>query len=305
MAHLQASHLFSVQDRVVVITGGGSGLGRTMARALTTNGASKVFVLGRREDALHETVSQSESSGVVVPVPCDVTSKESLEAAYQTIAAQTSHVDLLVANSGTMGAQMRPPGPKADGSNPTLSEVRETLFSIPMEDFSSVLNVNVVGAYYTVLAFLPLLEAANKRRPAPETGVLTPPSAQVVITSSIAGFIRLVPFSYAYNLSKAATTHLVKMLSTTLGPYLIRVNGITPGLYHSEMADPLYAIGGVQGLGISEGSFAKEFIPATRGGGEQDIAGLIVWMASASGGYLNGSIMVTDGGRLGVVPSVY
>ncbi|KAJ5620141.1 hypothetical protein N7510_004125 [Penicillium lagena] len=281
MAHLQASHLFSVQDRVVVITGGGSGLGRTMARALTTNGASKVFVLGRREDALNETVSQSERSSVVIPVPCDVTSKESLEAAYQTIAAQTSHVDLLVANSGTMGTQMRPPGPKADGSMPTLSEVRETLFSIPMEDFSSVLNVNVVGTYYTVLAFLPLLEAANKRRPAPETDVLAPPSAQVIITSSIAGFLRLVPFSYAYNLSKAATTHLVKMLSTTLAPYLIR------------------------GLGVSDGSFAKEMIPATRGGAEQDIAGLIVWMASASGGYLNGSIMVTDGGRLGVVPSVY
>ncbi|KAJ5690188.1 Short-chain dehydrogenase/reductase SAT3 [Penicillium macrosclerotiorum] len=304
MSHLQASNLFSVQDRVVVITGGGSGLGRTMARALAINGASKIFVLGRREDALQETAAQAPDASVI-PIKCDITSKDSLEAAYQAVAAQTSHVDVLFANSGVLGPKMRSPLPKADGSLPSLTEVRNELFNVPMEDFTSVLNVNVTGSYYTVLAFLPLLEAANKRRPAPEVGVLTPPTAQVVITSSIAGYIRKVPFSYAYNASKAATTHLVKMLSTGLSSYDIRVNGITPGLYHSEMASNITTDGGVQGDGISEGSFPREMIPLTRGGSEEDIAGLILWMASASGGYLNGSIMVTDGGRVSILPNTY
>ncbi|KAJ5101832.1 Short-chain dehydrogenase/reductase SDR [Penicillium alfredii] len=304
MANLQASRLFSVQDRVVVITGGGSGLGRIMARALDANNVSKVFVLGRREDALRETGAQAPNSSVI-PVQCDITSKESLEAAYKTVASQTSHVDLLIANSGIMGPLMRHPPPAADGTLPSLSAVRDELFSVPMEEFSNVLNVNVTGSYYTVLAFLPLLEAANKRRNAPQAGVLSEPTAQVIITSSIAGFIRKVPFSYAYNASKSATTHLVKMLATNFAAYDIRFNGISPGLYYSDMADHIFSGAGIKDAGISDGSFPRDMIPATRGGSEEDLAGLILWLASASGGYVNGNILVTDGGRLSVVPAVY
>ncbi|KAJ5973471.1 Short-chain dehydrogenase/reductase SAT3 [Penicillium waksmanii] len=303
MSNLLASNLFSVQDRVVVITGGGSGLGRTMARALAVNGAAKVFVLGRRVNALEETATQS-TPGVVIPVQCDVTSKESLEAAYKTVAEQTTHVDILFANGGVLGPLMRP-SQKPDGTPPSLSELREELFSKPMEAFTDVLNVNVTGSYYTVLAFLPLLEASNKRRPAPQAGVLSPPTAQVVITSSIAGFIRKVPFSFAYNASKSATTHLVKMLATTLADYDIRVNGIAPGLYQSDMANHIFEDKGIEGSGVNEGSFPREMIPIRRSGSEEDFAGLIVWMASASGGYLNGAIMLTDGGRVSVVPNTY
>lgn len=274
-----------------------------MARALAANGAAKIFVLGRRVNALQETAAQS-TPGLVIPVQCDVTSKESLEAAYQAVAAQTTYVDILFANGGIMGPLMRPPQ-KADGSLPSLSELREELFNIPMETFTDVLNVNVTGSYYTVLAFLPLLEAANNRRPAPQAGVLTAPTAQVVITSSIAGFIRKVPFSYAYNASKSATTHLVKMLSTGLSDYDIRVNGIAPGLYHSDMANHIFEDKGIEGSGVSEGSFPREIIPIRRSGSEEDFAGLVIWMASNSGGYLNGSMMLTDGGRVGVVPNTY
>ncbi|KAJ5945760.1 hypothetical protein N7454_002599 [Penicillium verhagenii] len=302
MSHLQSSELFSVKGRIAVITGGGSGLGRIIARALAVNGASKVFILGRREDSLHETVARSPG-GIVIPVQCDVTSKDSLDAAYANIAAQTTHVDILFANSGIMGPIMRSPQPKADGSLPSLTEVRNELYNIPMGEFTNVMDVNVTGAYYTVLAFLPLLDAANKRRAAPQAGVLAAPTAQVVITGSIAGFNRKPPFSFAYNASKAAVHHLIKMLSTSFTSYDIRVNGISPGLYYSEMAE--HAFGGVEGGGISDGSFPRKTIPLSRGGSEQDLAGLVVWMASASGGYLNGNIIVTDGGRLAAVPATY
>ncbi|KAF3384251.1 Rhamnolipids biosynthesis 3-oxoacyl-[acyl-carrier-protein] reductase [Penicillium rolfsii] len=304
MSNLQASNLFSVQGRVVVITGGGSGLGRIVARALAINGVSKIFVLGRREDALRETAAQAPD-GVIIPVKCDISSKESLVSAYETVAAQTTHVDILFANSGILGPLMRSPPPKADGTPPSLSELRDELFNIPMEEFTNVLNVNVTGSYYTVLAFLPLLEAANKKRPAPQVGVLTAPTAQVIITSSIAGFNRKVPFSYAYNTSKAAATHLVKMLSTNLAAYDIRVNGLAPGLYDSEMANEVFVQMGAQGGGISEGSFSRDMIPLTRAGSEEDFAGLVIWLASNSGGYVNGTMLLTDGGRISVVPNTY
>ncbi|PLB44381.1 short chain dehydrogenase/reductase family [Aspergillus steynii IBT 23096] len=303
MSHLHASNLFSVQGQVAVITGGGSGLGRTMAHTLSANGASKIFIIGRRLESLQETAAQAETKDTIIPVQADITSKESLEAAYQTIAAQTSHVDLLIANSGIVGALARPPPSKPDGTRPSLSEIRDALWSIPPEDFTKTFDVNVTGSYYTVLAFLPLLEAANKRRAAPQKNVLSSPTAQVIITSSIAGFNRLVPFSIAYNTSKAAVNHLVKVLATLLTPYDVRVNGIAPGLYLSEMSAPNFKGDGDKG--ISDGSFGRDIIPLSRAGGEEDIGGLVLYMAGAAGGYLNGNITVTDGGRLSAIPATY
>jgi NAD(P)-dependent dehydrogenase (short-subunit alcohol dehydrogenase family) len=127
----------------------------------------------------------------------------------------------------------------------------------------------------------------------------------VIVTSSIAGFIRLALPSFSYNLSKAAVTHMVKMLATILIQYDIRVNGITPGLYHTDMSLPFYESHGVHGNGIMDGSFPRDIIPITRGGSEEDMAGVILWMAGAAGGYLNGSIVISDGGSLSVMPSTY
>ncbi|KAA8652591.1 hypothetical protein EYZ11_002389 [Aspergillus tanneri] len=303
MSHLQASQLFNVQGLVVVLTGGGSGLGRIMAHTLDANGASKIFILGRREEALRETASQA-ANGSIIPIKADVSSKESLQAAYDAVAAQTDHVDLLIANSGIVGPKARSPAAKLESpsSSSTLSDLRDHLWSIPMQDFTKTFDVNVTGSYYTVIAFLPLLEAANKRRPPPQKNKLSPPTAQVIITSSIAGYNRVVPFSIAYNLSKAAVNHLVKVLSTMFLPYHVRVNGIAPGLFLSEMSAGLFSD---DDKGISDGSFPSSILPLTHAGGEEDIGGLILYLAGGAGGYLNGNITVVDGGRLGLTPSTY
>lgn len=272
-----------------------------MARALAVNGASKVFILGRREEALQKTASQVPG-GTIIPVKCDVTSKESLDAAYKTISEQTDYVEVLFANSGIIGPDMTIPAPGPEGA-PSLKEMRDKLYSVPMGEFNNVMDVNVTGAYYTILAFLPLLEAANKRRPAPQLGVLTPPSAQVIITSSIAAFNRRPAFSVAYNTSKAAVDFFTKAFSTMMLPYNIRVNGIAPGLYNSEMSARNFE--DKQGTGISEGEFPTSMIPLGRAGSEQDFAGVIIWLTSASSGFLNGNIVLTDGGRIAQVPSTY
>ncbi|KAH9203731.1 hypothetical protein DL95DRAFT_138559 [Leptodontidium sp. 2 PMI_412] len=274
-----------------------------MARALDVNGASKVFIIGRREQHLKETAA-SAISGSIIPVTGDVTSKESLQAAYDTIVSQIDHIDLLVANSGIIGPSANPKS-KPDGSKPTLSELRDHFWSIPMEEFTNVSHVNVTGAFYTVLTFLPLLEAMNKKRPAPVPDIVSPPKPQIIITSSIAGFLRIAHCNVSYHLSKAAVTHMIKMLATILVQYDIRVNGLAPGLYHSDMALPFYESYGVHGNGITDGSFSRDLIPITRGGSEEDMAGVILWMAGAAGGYLNGNIVVSDGGSLSIMPSTY
>jgi NAD(P)-dependent dehydrogenase (short-subunit alcohol dehydrogenase family) len=281
------------------------GLGRTMALALNANNASKIFILGRREANLKETASLAINKGSIIPVVCDVTSKDSLQQAYDFIASQTEYIDLLVANSGVIG----PRGTTPDKKQPTLAELRESLWQMPMEEFTQVQHVNITGTFYTAVAFLPLLDAANKKKRGPEktnnATLSSPPRPQIIVTSSIAGFLRVAPTAFAYNFSKAGVNSLIKSLSTTLAGYHIRVNGIAPGIYHSEMSEGLFKARGIPDQGVTDGSVPKEIIPLTRAGTEQDIAGVILWMAGTAGGYLNGNIVVTDGGRLGSMPATY
>lgn len=155
------------------------------------------------------------------------------------------------------------------------------------------------------MAFLDLLDAGNKKRNVPQ-------DSQILVTSSIAGFSRQLASGYAYSSSKAAVTHLVKMLSTSFSQngFHIRVNSISPGLYPSEMTQNT-----VSGLGNWEGgphgafadakTMAKENSPAERTGSEEDIAGTILFMASRAGAYLNGECLVSDGGRLSQLPAAY
>jgi NAD(P)-dependent dehydrogenase (short-subunit alcohol dehydrogenase family) len=274
-----------------------------MAHALDANGAAKVFIIGRREQKLQETAALGVN-GSIIPIVGDIASKESLQAAYDQIAAQTEYIDLLVANSGTVGPRgMVVSNP--DGSQVTVQELREHLWTTPMEEFSQVSHVNVTGTFYTIVGFLPLLDAANQRRSPPVPGVLSPPRPQVIVVSSVAGFLRVGMTGYAYHISKAGVNLLIKMVSTMLTRHHIRVNGIAPGPYYSELSASIYEGRGVIGQGVSDGSFPPEKFPLTRSGGEEDISGLIIWMAGAAGGYLNGSIVVTDGGRIGTVPSTY
>jgi NAD(P)-dependent dehydrogenase (short-subunit alcohol dehydrogenase family) len=273
-----------------------------MALALDANQASKVFIIGRRESALLETASRA-LNGSIVPVVGDVSSKESLQGALDTISAQTEYIDLLVANAGILGPTNIVPF--STPTPPSLSEYREALWQIPMEEMTNTFHVNVTGAYYTAVAFLGLLDAANKRRPAPVSGELSPPRPQIIFTSSIGGFMRKISTGYAYQTSKAAVTTLTKVLSTTLLGYDVRVNGIAPGIYPSDMTESAFQASGTTGLGVTEGDFPRELIPLTRAGAEEDIGGLLVFMAGASGGYLNGSIIVTDGGRIANLPASY
>jgi NAD(P)-dependent dehydrogenase (short-subunit alcohol dehydrogenase family) len=110
----------------------------------------------------------------------------------------------------------------------------------------------------------------------------------------------------SYGPSKAAVLHLSKQLSTLLIPYDVRVNAIAPGLYLSEMTGSMYERQGKTAANHNvEGTWSKDVIPATRGGDELDMGGTVLWLCGRAGAYVNGCVVVTDGGRLGVVPNSY
>ncbi|KAK7991885.1 hypothetical protein PG996_013102 [Apiospora saccharicola] len=279
-----AGDIFSVNGMVAVVTGGGTGIGLMMSKALVENGAAKVYILGRRTEVLEEAAKTLGKPSVVVPLTCDVTSKESLKSAADQVAKESGFVNLLVCNSGVGG-----PSTKRASPDMSVAEFAAENFDVPVEDFTQTFAVNTSAVWYTTMAFLPLLDAGNKRGNVWQ-------KSQVIATSSIAGFNKVNTGGFAYGQSKAACTHLMKQLSVSLPTFDIRANVICPGLYPSEMSAPIIE---------KQGGFTKDAIPLERAGDEQDMAGAILYLASRAGAYCNGTIIVSDGGRLTTFPSTY
>ncbi|KAI1332793.1 NAD(P)-binding protein [Xylariaceae sp. FL0255] len=280
---LDAKSLFEVNGLVAVITGGGSGLGLMMAQALEANGAI-VYIIGRRKESL-EKAAATAKHGNIRHIVGDVTSKPSLEAAASNISSETGGiVNLVIANSGISG-----PGMTGLPPNPDLATYTAHLASWKTEDINATLTTNVTGVFNTVVAFLHLLDAGNKKGGFKQR-------SQVIAISSIGAFNRRPLAGYAYSSSKAAVVHLMKSFATTLVPYNIRSNVICPGLYPSELTTNIMS---------AIKSFTKDQYPEERPGDVEDMAGAILFLASKAGSYMNGNVLVTDGGRLAVMNASY
>lgn len=282
-AALSAANLFNVNGLVAVVTGGGSGIGLMITKALVANGAAKVYILGRRLSVLQEAAASTGNPNVV-PVTCDVTSVEALRAAVSHIEQDAGFVNLVVCNSGIGGPSGIRPKPET-----TLDEFVSANLAAPIEEYTSTFAVNASAVWYTAISFLKLLDAGNARRNVEQ-------KSQVVAVSSIGGFNKINTGGFAYGQSKAACTHLIKQLSVALPQWDIRANVICPGLYPSEMSAPILA---------KAGPIVKGQIPLERVGDEQDMAGAILYLASRAGGYCNGTVVTTDGGRLTTFPSTF
>jgi NAD(P)-dependent dehydrogenase (short-subunit alcohol dehydrogenase family) len=213
-----------------------------MAKALAVNGASKVYILGRRMDVLESAAKEQKG---LIPVQCDVTSKASLQSAVDRVTAEAGFVNLLIANSGVLGPPLRWDPSKS------VSDLRHAMFGVDnapsIEDMSNAFHVNVSGATFTLLAFLELLEAGNKNAlkggfgaPAKDKAQSVPSvQSQVVFTSSIAAFSRHPISTPAYAGSKAAIMHLTKQAATAMATYGIRANALAPGREYTFLRSTL------------------------------------------------------------------
>ncbi|KAF3062355.1 Rhamnolipids biosynthesis 3-oxoacyl-[acyl-carrier-protein] reductase [Daldinia childiae] len=281
-AALSAESLFNAKGIVAVVTGGGTGIGLMITKALATNGASKVYIIGRRLQVLQQAAEQI-GTGNVIPVTCDVTSKESLQSAATQIQQDSGFINLLVCNSGIGGPYGNRPRPET-----TLDEFIEANLTIPIQDYTNTFAVNTSAVWYTTISFLKLLDAGNLKGNVEQ-------KSQVIAISSIGGLNKINTGGFAYGQSKAACIHLIKQLSVALPQWNIRANVICPGLYPSEMSAPI----------IEKGGIGKDMVPLERAGDEKDMAGAVLYLASRAGAYCNGTVLVTDGGRLTTFPSTF
>lgn len=224
MAEINDMDLFKVDGLVAVITGGGTGLGLMMAKALAANGANKVYIVGRRLEKLEEAAKASPH-GNIIPAQGDASSKESLGALAERVKKEVGYINLLVCNSGRSG-----PSVQAFPPDLSLSQIKERMWEWEFEDFNDVFKLNNTGTFFTAVAFLDLLDAGNKK--GNRAGI----DSQIVITASLAGLMRTLATGVAYGASKAAAVHMTKVLSTYFAPHGIRVNAICPGIFPSTSA---------------------------------------------------------------------
>jgi NAD(P)-dependent dehydrogenase (short-subunit alcohol dehydrogenase family) len=180
-----------------------------------------------------------------------------------------------------------------------ITALQSALWDITPESFQATFSTNVTAVYFTTVAFLSLLHAGNEKML-----VKTGYSAQVILMSSIAGYSKQIQASIAYSASKAAATHLARNLATYFVHLKIRVNVIVPGLFPSELVGATKSdeTGHVSMVGREK---LWDDVPLERPGMEREMAGLGMFLASPAAGYLNGAVIVSDGGRLCVRPSVF
>ena len=288
---LRAESLFSVRDYVCLVTGGATGIGLMAAQGLAANGA-RVYITGRREDALHKAADSHDPSstealgGKIIPLgPCDVTSKDDLEKLHDELAKREGRLDLLVANAGVSGPRGRP-------DESAAPKLKEKLWNAEgFEDWSTVFNTNVSAVYFTTVALLPLLQAGTHAG-----GHL---HGSVIVISSMSGLMRDAQGHFSYNAAKGATVHLAKLMSAEFQRAGVRVNSIAPGYFPSEMTTQ--ETDEAQKSHIPDEKIQeKGHVPAQRAGHDEEMAMAVLFLARNR--YVNGEIVAVDGGALNVVP---
>src|SRR5258706_3957569 len=171
----------SYQDKVVMITGASSGIGRGLAVELGRRGA-KVGLVARRADVLEEVIREIDAVGSkAVAVPADVQDAGSMSAAAEKVRSELGPIDILIANAGI--------GPTRDAAEIDAAEI------------AGVINVNVIGASNSVAAVIPDMVARRSR--------------QLVVISRFAAY-RGLPKSAAYCVSKGAGLALFESLRLEL-----------------------------------------------------------------------------------------
>lgn len=196
-------------------------------------------------------------------------------------------MDILISNAGIR----RDPPNMCDLKTASLDELQASLWSSRHSDWDDTFRVNVTAHYFLSVACMKLLAAAGDLdigdgRKGRDVG-----RGVIVATSSCASMHNCNNIDLtSYAASKAATDHLVRLLASKFAPFYIRVNSINPGFVPSKM-NP---------VDDSNNQFAGLFksMPAARIGRAQDIAGVIIYLCSEAGAYVDGQNIAVDGGRI-------
>jgi NAD(P)-dependent dehydrogenase (short-subunit alcohol dehydrogenase family) len=266
-------HLFKLcykaPMQTVVVTGASSGIGRATAVRFGRDGAS-ILAVGRKAAALASVAHEVElAGGRCVAFEADVTAAD----APAAIAAKT------VSAFGGLTTLVNAAGIIATG---TVENTDDAAWDV-------MLDVNLRAPFRLMRAMMPLLIAA-RHAAAPAAA---PAPASVVNVSSVTG-LRAFPGVLAYCVSKAGVDQLTRCAALELAPHGVRVNAVNPGVVVTNLH---------RRSGVNEENYAaflersKQTHPLGRAGEPEEIAELIVFLASARAGWITGETISIDGGR--------
>ena len=254
---MHTRELFDLNGRVAIVTGGGGGLGRQMARALAEMGAHLVLC-GRKAEHFEEAAAELSALGVrALGVRCDVTSLDDVRALVDRTKAEFGRIDVLVNNAGR--AWIAPAA------------------TMPVEEWRRVLEVNLTGAFLCAQA------AGNV--------MIEQGGGKIINIASVAGLGGAMPEvldAIAYNASKGGLINFTRDLAVKWGRHKINVNAIAPGWFPSRMSSAIVE---------RWGDRLARNIPLGRIGGDEDLKGAVVYLASRASDYVTGQVLAVDGGQ--------
>jgi NAD(P)-dependent dehydrogenase (short-subunit alcohol dehydrogenase family) len=247
-------------DKVAIITGGGSGIGRACAELFVREGA-RVLLSGRREDALRGLASAlgERNAGYLA---ADVSTPEGNQLVFEAAYRLFGGIDIFVANAGVEG---------------TIAPIA----AYPLEVFDQVMAVNVRGVFLGLKHAMPALQKRG--------------GGSVVITSSIGGIKARGQGNSAYLASKHAELGLMRSAAVEGAAHNIRVNCVLPGPTETRMMESIEE-------GRSPGAPGKARatiiagLPMKRYGTAEEVAALILFLASDEASICTGGVFFADGG---------
>lgn len=246
-----------LEDKVAIITGAASGMGASEARLFAKEGAT-VIATDIQVDELKAVVDEiKDEGGEALAIEHDVTNKGDWETVIKKAVGNYERIDILVNNAGIGGAEGFAP----------LDEVE-------LESWNKFMTVNSTGNFLGVKAVVPEMKKAGQ--------------GSIVNTSSIAGLVGGAA-GIQYSASKGANRLLTKTAAIELAPHNIRVNSIHPGFIDTPMVSV-----------VTEDEEALEeslkAIPLGKTGTPEDVANLVLFLASDESAYITGTEIPIDGG---------
>ncbi len=254
-----------LHNQIALVTGGSSGIGAGIARAMGSAGAQVVVNYVSSKGPAHTVVRDiKKAGGEAIAVRADVSDEKQVQSMFQTIYKEYGTLDILVSNSGIQK--------DAD------------LVDMSLSQWQKVLDVNLTGA------FLCAREAAREFMRRGVDMKKSKAAGKIIFTSSVH---EVIPWAghANYAASKGGVMLLMKSIAQELAPHKIRVNSIGPGAIKTNINRNAWE------TSESETALLK-LIPYKRVGEPDDIAKVAVWLASDESDYVTGTTIFADGGML-------
>jgi NAD(P)-dependent dehydrogenase (short-subunit alcohol dehydrogenase family) len=251
------------KDKVALVTGGASGMGRATALRLASQGAKVAITANRNTSGAEECVRQiTQFGGTAVAIACQVADAAQVEALVDAVCERWGRLDFAFNNAGI----------GVDGVNIKAAPITE----FAEEDYDQILNTNLKGVFLCMKYELRKMQQQG---------------SGCIVNNASLGALSPKPGDSAYAASKSGVVALTSVGALEAGPFGVRVNAICPGpitgtnlLSHSTGNDPEIL------------EHIRSGVPLGRVGTTEDIADVVTWLCSDQASFLNGVVIPVDGG---------